>query len=64
MHIPLSNRPVGKCSRCNGVVSVPSVWMGVQRPPQRCESCGAVADPTEHLPTIKMLPPKGQRIKS
>lgn len=49
----INRRPVGKCSCCGGVVSVPTVYMSVCRPPVSCESCGAVADPARNLPVIK-----------
>ena len=49
---------VGKCSLCGGVVSTPRVWMGINRPPVRCESCGASADETAGLPVVPMKPLK------
>lgn len=49
----MNNIPVGKCSQCGGVVSVPRVWMSVNRPIPRCERCGGYADEAANLPTIK-----------
>lgn len=46
--------PVGRCGECGGVVSVPEVWAGTQRPPERCEECGAEADPARGLPHLPM----------
>jgi len=45
---------VGKCGKCGGIVSVPTVDWSVNRPVPTCESCGAQADETAHLPTIPM----------
>lgn len=50
----LNNIIVGKCGKCGGVVSMPSVWGGVNRPPRTCESCGATALETHGLPTLPM----------
>lgn len=52
----INNRPVGRCSECGGVVSVPRYCMSTQRPVPTCESCGATADPAAHLPVIPMTP--------
>ena len=52
---------VGKCSRCGGIVSTPGIWMGVQRPPQKCESCGGHADMTRNLPVIPVNRPNIRR---
>ena len=44
-----NNRPVGKCSQCGGVVSVPRIWHGVNRPVPTCERCGAGEDEAASL---------------
>jgi uncharacterized Zn finger protein len=49
-----NRRVVGKCSRCGGVVSIPTLIHMVGRVRASCESCGAVADETAGLPTIPM----------
>lgn len=51
-----NRKPIGKCSQCGGIVSVPEAWMSVNRPVPTCEKCGAVADETQNLPTIKTKP--------
>jgi hypothetical protein len=51
-------RPIGRCSECGGVVSIPTVWHSVSRPVPSCEACGAVADETSHLPVIPTKPVK------
>ena len=54
-------RAIGKCGSCGGIVSVPHIWHGVNRPPATCESCGRTADTAAHLPTLPMKPrAKGQ----
>ena len=50
----MNNRIVGKCSKCGGIVSIPTVWMSVNRPIASCEKCGAYEDETAHLPEIPM----------
>lgn len=50
----LNHRIVGKCSVCGGIVSVPTLWYGVNRPPLMCESCGAVADDTANMHIVPM----------
>lgn len=52
-------RPVGKCSCCGGVVSLPVAWWSVNRPVPTCERCGAVADETDPLPVVKTRPVGG-----
>ncbi len=49
-------RTIGRCGNCGGAVTVPDVWMSVNPPVPRCESCGATAKPQG--PTIEMNPPK------
>lgn len=51
-------KPVGKCGSCGGVVSIPVIWHGVNRPAQTCELCGMEADTSVHLPTLLMKPGK------
>jgi hypothetical protein len=51
----LDNRPIGKCSQCGGIVSVPTYFHSVNRPLPTCERCGAVADETSNLPVIKTI---------
>ena len=46
--------PVGQCGVCGGVVSVPEIWHGTQRPPRTCESCGRVVDESADLPVLPM----------
>lgn len=52
----LNRRPIGRCSQCNGIVSLPNVWMSVNRPVPFCESCGAMADMYSNLPVIPTIP--------
>jgi hypothetical protein len=41
----VSNRPIGRCSICGGIVSIyQGSWYGIYPPPPTCESCGTVAD--------------------
>ncbi len=47
---------IGNCSHCGGPVSVPIHYMSVNPPIPECDSCGAQADNTAHLPTIPMKP--------
>lgn len=46
---------IGRCSNCNGPVSVPANWMGTEPPRPTCTSCGAVKDDND-LPVIHMRP--------
>ncbi|MAG26457.1 hypothetical protein CMI47_12985 [Candidatus Pacearchaeota archaeon] len=46
------NKIIGKCSICEGYVTVPQVWWGVIPPVPTCEECGAIKD--SDLPVIKM----------
>lgn len=39
----MNRKPIGTCSQCGGVVSVPTMWHGVNRPVASCERCGATA---------------------
>lgn len=32
---------VGTCSKCNGPVVIPEVWMGIIPPTPKCQRCGA-----------------------
>lgn len=57
----LNKRPVGRCSECGGVVSLPISYMSVKRPVPTCERCGAVADEAVDLPLMPMIPPKHPR---
>lgn len=59
-----NRRPVGKCGDCGGVVSVPTVWLGVVPPRPTCEACGAVEDQTARLPVLPMVPPGGRPRRS
>lgn len=53
----------GTCSICGGTVSVESPWWGIMRPPETCESCGAVR--ANSGPVIPMTPnPKLWDIKA
>lgn len=56
----MNRRPIGRCSECGGVVSLPEYWMGVNRPLPTCESCGRVANEANYLnlPIIPMKPRK------
>lgn len=53
----LDRRMVGKCSACGGIVSVPTVYMSVNRPTPSCEDCGRQMDVTSNLPTVKTVDP-------
>lgn len=57
----LNRRPIGKCSQCGGVVSIPTIWWSVSRPVAQCESCGAVLDETWNLPVVPTRPLRGPR---
>lgn len=57
----LNRRPIGKCSRCGGVVSIPIVFHSVKRPVPTCENCGAVANEAANLPVIETTPSKPMR---
>ncbi len=48
----LNKRPIGRCSQCSGIISVPAIYYSTQRPVPSCESCGAAADPARNLPVI------------
>lgn len=52
----LNLRPIGRCSECGGVVSVPAVYMSMNRPIPRCERCGAVVKEGNDLPIMKTTP--------
>lgn len=52
----LNKRPVGSCSQCGGVVSLPITFHSVKRPVPTCESCGAVASETRNMPIIPTTP--------
>lgn len=59
----LDNRQiVGKCSQCGGVVSLPKVWMSVNRPVPTCERCHAVVDETAHLPVVETIPVHAMKV--
>lgn len=49
--------PVGRCSVCGGVVSLPLNHMSVARIVPTCESCGAKEDMASRLPVIPMKTP-------
>lgn len=34
------DRSIGTCGHCGGAVTTPEIWMGLQHPTVRCESCG------------------------
>ena len=52
----VNRKPIGRCSLCGGVVSIPTVWHGTNRPIPTCEDCGAVADEAANLPVVPMKP--------
>lgn len=52
----MNNRPIGKCSICGGVVSLPVSYMSVFPPVPTCEKCGATEDRAARLPIIPMVP--------
>ncbi len=56
----MSNRIIGKCSQCGGIVSVPTSHMSVIPPAPSCESCHGTPD---NLPTVKIKSPKRLRPK-
>lgn len=51
----MTDRTVGKCSICGGLVTCPSIWHGVIPPVPKCTKCGATAQQPE-LPVIPMVP--------
>lgn len=51
------SRVVGRCSICNGDVTIPELWLGVQAAHATCSTCGATAAAPE-LPVIPMTPPR------
>lgn len=51
------HKPVGRCSLCGGLVTIPMVWHGVQPPKATCEACGAVEDTSAKLPVIPTVKP-------
>lgn len=55
----MSKQIIGRCSHCNGFVTVPDVWFGIYPPVPTCESCGARKK--DNLPVIDMDPPKVPR---
>ena len=59
----LNRRPVGRCSQCGGVVSVPVIFHSVCRPVPSCESCGAVMDEAHGLPVVPTRPVRKHRRK-
>ncbi len=54
----MDNLVVGKCGACGGIVTVPTVWMGIYPPSPQCGSCHRVADQTANMPLIPMQPKK------
>ena len=56
-------RVIGKCGSCGGRVTIPTIWHGVNPPQGTCESCGAVADDTAHLPTLPMKPRREETLE-
>lgn len=52
---------IGRCSICNGRVTVPTVWLGIYPPAATCENCGATED---NLPVIKMKPSQKRNYNS
>lgn len=59
----INNKPIGTCSQCGGVVSIPTVWYGVTRPVPSCESCGATAAGWPNLPMIPTIPVPKPRVR-
>ena len=49
-------RTLGTCGRCDGPVTVPSIWMGVYPPTPRCAHCGAEPHAC-HGPVLPMKAP-------
>lgn len=49
-------RTIGTCSRCGGLVTVPTVWNGVIPPTPTCAYCGAVAASSWVGPTLPVIP--------
>lgn len=43
---------IGRCSLCQGDVSMPLTWSGTVPPVPTCQSCGAVKD---RRPVIEMI---------
>ena len=54
-------RIVGRCSLCNGRVTVPTVFHSIYPPVPTCERCGATADADQNLPVIPMAKPSRPR---
>ena len=54
-----SNKVVGTCSNCGGLVCVPTVWYGMGEPIPTCADCGAVEDRRATLPEIKTIKESG-----
>lgn len=51
-----NRKVIGRCSCCQGTVSIPKVSQGVARPQGICDNCGATEDTCKNLPEIKMRP--------
>ena len=61
-YCPPNETPMGRCSICGGVVTVPLIWGGVYPPVPRCRACGAVMARPQ-LPVIPMeAPPRSIRV--
>lgn len=51
-----NHRPVGICSVCGGIVSVPVVFEGGGRPLPQCEKCGGLGSQHVGLPMVTVAP--------
>lgn len=54
-----TTRTIGRCSICDGDVTVPMIWGGVQPARPSCDSCGAVQK--NNAPVVDMVEPEGRR---
>lgn len=60
----LNQLPIGKCSLCGGLVTVPMIWHGINPPPKTCSGCGAEVDEAANLKTLPMKQSPGIKISS
>lgn len=52
----MHQRVIGRCSICNGAVTIPEAWAGTHPPAATCNSCHATSA-HEYLPVINMRKP-------
>jgi len=56
----MSVRVMGTCSKCGGMVTIPTIWHGIYPPTPSCRGCGATPK-NAHGPVIQMGEPKRWR---